>query len=194
MKVEFTSRDFRDFAQRYQETYGWLERDGKPSILVKLKSVREDKTIFIDKNSFEYAALSDRGNFFSFLPVSKGSYLYLNTIVVVQRIPARQWKRGICENNTSVRDLDGVYYDINFSLLETIFGNTENNTIKKFKETLVGDLVLFNHQFSIYKNGVYVYNLYIGEYFQGTIKLINEIFAQELTDIITKERLPISIV
>lgn len=194
MKVEFTSYGTRDFVQRYAETYGWLERNGKPNLLVKLLKITDSFLNFTDETGFEYTALSDRGNWFTFIPVVKGSYLYKDTIVVVQRIPARQWRRGICEENTSIKTIEGVSLDTNFEVLKAIFSPVQNTTIETFKHTLEGDRVLFNPQFSIYKNRFYVYDNVIGTYESGKVMLNNDLFQQEITDIFNSHNIPVVVV
>jgi hypothetical protein len=194
MKVEFTSYGTRDFVQRYAETYGWLERPGKPSLLVKLLKIRENSLIFTDETGFEYTALSDRGNWFSFIPVVKGSYLYQDSIVVVQRVPARQWRRGICEDNTSIRTLDHQSLNVNFETLKALFSPIRNTTIETFKETLIGNRVLFNNQFSLYQNRFFVYENFIGTYEPGKVTLNNDLFQQEVADIFNSFNIPVTVV
>lgn len=199
MKVEYNSDGYRDFSQRYSDTYGWLEREGKESILVKLLSVDHDSLKFMDKRGMEFFARPDMGNYFSFIPVVKGSYLYKGDVVVVQRRPARQWKRGICEDNTSITipgPIGGFrnVLDISFDVLEELFYPKPNFSVPIFRETRKGDAVLFNHQFSIYKNLIYVYDQCIGNYESGKFVLNDGTFMQEVQDIINLNKLDMEVV
>lgn len=198
MKVEYNSDGYRDFSQRYSGTYGWLEREGKESLLVKLLEVDHASLKFMDKRGMEFFARPDMGNYFSFLPVVKGSYLYKDDIVVVQRRPARQWKRGICEDNTSITKPSpvGEFKDslaISFEVLDEIFYPKPNFSVSIFRETRMGNVVLFNHQFSIYKGLIYVYDMCIGKYENGKFILNDGTFLQEIQDLITMNKLDMEV-
>lgn len=195
MKVEFTSEGYRDFSQRYSGTFGWLERKDKNPVLVQLQNVNSDELTFIDANRIEYFARSDRDNWFSFIPVKKGSYLYKDGIVVVQRRPARQWKRGICEDNTTITTLgDKQPLSVTFDILSNIFSPQYNYTVEKFRSFKGGDLVLFNNQFSIYNNVMYLYDIPIGQYKEGKLVLESDVFQQEVKDVFMLNRVDVEVV
>jgi len=192
MKTEFLSDGWRDFHQRYKDTFGWFEREGKPSVLVKLVSIEAHGLEFVDEQGFRYNAYPDKGNFFTFLPVVKGCYLFGDKVVTVERIPARQWRRGICNDNTSITNTAGYFYSVDFPIIKAIFTG-QNNTIERYK--LAKQLpVLLNSQFHIEHEGVFVYNKRIGNFGDDTIILDDSVFSQELGDLMKQHQLPIRVV
>ena len=189
MKEEVVSHSYRDFQQRYLGTFGWCEKPDGTSILVQVSKVTAEKVGFVDEKGGEYWALSDVGNVFSFLPVQRGLYYYDGSIIYLQRVPARQYKRGICLENTSVNDLtENFRRDVSHDLLQKVFGEQENPTLEKFKELPTRD-VLLNNMFAIIRNIVYLYDNAIGTYNVGRITLSNKLFKQELDDVIRDTRL-----
>lgn len=183
MKEEVVSHGYRDFQQRYLGTYGWYEKPDGTNILVQVFKVTSEKVGFVDENGGEYWALSDVGNVFSFLPVQRGLYYYNGSIIYLQRVPARQYKRGICLENTSINNLTEDYrMDVSHALLQKVFGWQENPTLEKFKELPARD-VLLNNMFAIIRKRVYLYDNVIGTY-NGRITLSNKLFKQELDDVI----------
>lgn len=192
MKAEFLSDGWRDFHQRYRNTFGWFERkDGHP-VLVKLTHIGEVSLEFTDESGFKYSAFADKGNFFTFLPVTKGCYLYDNKVVTVERIPARQWRRGICEDNTAISDILGNYYPIDFQVIKAIFTG-QNVSVEQYKEAKKLP-VLLNNQFHIEEMGMYLYNRRIGDFGGDTIILNEPLFKQELEDLMKQHQLPIRVV
>jgi hypothetical protein len=194
MREEFTSSNSKDFGQRYVGTFGWFEKPDGGKVMVLVGSISKEYVTFYDKNNFEYTAKADMGNVFSFLPVQKGLYEYQDDIVFISRVPARQWKRGICLDNTSVRSFNRGLSQIDFSynLLEKIFGENEDTLLQKFKENYSGNLLL-GRSFVIYNNLCYIYNNIIGSYSPTTttIYLTNSLFLQEITDILRMKNLPL---
>lgn len=194
MKVLYTSEGVHDFSQRYEGTFGWIDRANASSLMVKLTSVTPNTLTFQDKKNIEYYARADRDVWFSFLPVKKGSYLFHDEIVVVERRPARQWKRGICEENTTIRKLSGEFLPVSFEILQEVFDPSPNYTVQKFRDDGDGGCVLLNNQFSIYKDFVYLYSVLIGRYERGTITLDNDVFLQEIKDICRDKNLSLEVV
>jgi len=195
MREQYNVSGWNDFRQRYQDTFGWYERDGKPPLLVKLLSVDDSELRFQCKDGMTYHAKPDKGNFFTFIPVMKGVHYYGNCIVLVRRIPARQYKRGITTDNTAIVDIKtGLAISPTFELLESIFGDTYNPNFEKFVEKLSGD-VIFDNIFSIIDNNVHVYEALLGRYYPDTcrIELKGNIFFQEVSDVINKYSLPIMV-
>lgn len=193
MKEVFTSSGYSDFKQRYANTYGWYEKEDKSQILVNVASVDADRVVFRDDKGIDYFAYADFGNVFTFLPVQRGLYWYEGSIIYMSRLPARQYKRGICDNNTSIFDMHKQYaVAVDYHLLKTIFGKQENPSLEKFKTTYTGD-VLFNKTFAIIGEKVFLYNIVIGTYntSKKEITLENSLFQQELQDVMRINQLDI---
>ena len=190
MKAEYTREGWRDFNQRYSDTFGWFEGSNGP-VLVRLDSVSETTLRFSDSNGMGYTANVDRGNTFSFIPVIKGCYMYNGDVVVVERKPARQWKRGICVDNTTIRNLNGDHYDVDFPILRELFSGNPDNSVARYKQEGILP-VLLDNQFSVGKGlGIYLYTSLIGELdpVNKIVILEEELFKQEMQDLVNRHAL-----
>lgn len=196
MKEEFKSDGWKDFSQRYQGTFGFFERENAPRLLVQLVKVGETQLTFTDKAGMSYFANPDRGNVFSFIPVERGSYNFGSDVVMCSRVPARQWKRGLCIENTHIQSLsDGSSLPVDFTTLEIMFPVKEGRSsipLERFKATLSGN-VAFDTMFSLVNNRLFLYEREIGTYTNHLFTLTNHLFKQEVTDLITRHQLPISV-
>ncbi len=196
MKEEFKSDGWRDFAQRYQGTFGFYERENKARLLVQLVKVSETQLTFTDKTGLKYFANPDKGNVFSFIPVERGCYNYGADVVTCKRVPARQWKRGLCPENTNISSLrEKRSLPVDFTTLEIMFPVEEGRSstqLANFKAYLAGN-VAFDNMFSLVENKLYLYDNLIGTYGMRTFTLTNHLFKQEVNDLVTRHQLPITV-
>lgn len=186
MKEEFKSNGWKDFAQRYSDTYGWYETETKNRILVKLEVSNPELLTFYDEKGMTYYAKPDQGNVFEFIPVTRGVYQYNNSVIYVSRKPARQWKRGICSVNTTLFDLvNQNYVDVNFNNIACIFGNKDTHILNKFKKDMSPPYVCLNEMFSLVDSSLMVYNTLVGKFNRDKreIKMSVPIFKQEVQDL-----------
>lgn len=193
MKAEFKSSEWRDFTQRYHNTYGWFEREGKPSLLVNVAEVNEERMVFIDKQGMKYTALADKGNIFSFIPVIRGMYKCKGEVTYILRTAARQYKRGICQDNTSIVSLYQGSQFLDFKIIEDMLNTNVQEDIAKFKGGL-RDNVLLSNQFSIVGGQVYLYNDVIGKIAKEHVELTSPLFMQEITDIFRANNIDMEVV
>lgn len=122
---KFMATNAGDFRQRYEGTYGWYIAKDK-RVLVSILAVGEGVLQFIDRNSIKYTlnrdSTEDIG--FSFLaPKMQWHNTKDFGPVLVQRIPQKQYRRGICSNNTRITNKDGVNLGVNFHTLAAVFEN-----------------------------------------------------------------------
>jgi hypothetical protein len=130
MFEKFTATTVGDFRQRYEGTYGLFKR-GKDSLLVCLTRVRgpsdtnEPFVEFKDSKGVTFKVNiteenSDIG--FEFLPPKSAYYnIEGGTPWLLKRIPAKQYSRGICGKNTSIRNGRGANLSVDFDSLISIF-------------------------------------------------------------------------
>lgn len=188
----YTTHNHHDFNARYSNTYGWLLREdnGKP-LFVHLIEADGERLYFDIGTDFKYHAEVDGGARFEFIPVNKGWFATTDDdLVFLCRLPARQWKRGISENNTRATSLLGMRsVRITYDLLESIFNAKDIFP----KETSVGTLI--SRHFVISKSGVvYFYNQSVGVFDKGTIILDTGLnITQELNDAIKRANLNYSV-
>lgn len=127
MFEKFTAIGANDFKQRYQGTYGFFTR-GDKKYLTRLENVYvggQSYVEFVDRNGMEYKLLQDSKEDncgFEFIPPKCAFY---NTKEgsprIINRIPARQYQRGICDRNTSIKDLIGRSFNVDFKILAALF-------------------------------------------------------------------------
>jgi hypothetical protein len=130
MFEKFTSADSGDFQRRYQGTFGFFVNKGN-KLLTRLDKVNVDGRLssveFSDVEGLRYLLKPDsdkEGLGFEFLPPKCAYYNTAGGIpLLINRIPARQYLRGICDRNTSIRDMLGKGYPVDFSTLLQVFAN-----------------------------------------------------------------------
>lgn len=194
MLEEFKLSSWGDFSKRYNKTFGWYLSDKGPKLLVQVGEVSSAGTKFYGAEGQEYFALPDKGNVFEFLPVERGLYNIARGVVLCQRVPARQWRRGLHRDNTQIKLMDAGSFsslDITFDLLAEIFTAPDyDNAIQQFlKGKRVS--VAFNSMFGCLKNGTFLlFGSKIGTYNKDVIELDSDLFFQEVSDLVRDKKLP----
>jgi len=105
MKDTFTTENANDFHRRYQGTFGWYigGKTDTTKKLVEITEVRDRRCTFRDVDGRQYHATIDSGVIFEFEPLQSGWWNGSdNSTYLVQRVPARQWQRGVSRGNTSI--------------------------------------------------------------------------------------------
>jgi len=197
-----TSSNVNDFKQRYQNVIGWyIDNESGKKILVRVHAVGPERVTFVDQAQHTYYAVVDGGVKFEFLPVEKAWRNTADQSYYVHRIPARQYRRGISEENTICSSL---------GFMETAYGDDLNWTkrifsaysypqeYKKEVDRFLADKrpngVAISPHFAIGKRQVFFNNLVIGSYSTTAkdIKLseVGLIVEQELRDCIRRNNYP----
>jgi len=119
------SATYEDFKQRYQGCYGWLCYDEKETMVV-ITSVKRDRVTFNTKTGSDFFAFADQDVTFKFLPIRRGWYKTGTGVVLLERVPARQYNRGISAANTSCKYVPFGYNvlkarNLGVELLEDVF-------------------------------------------------------------------------
>lgn len=186
-----TSNNYRDFHARYHNTYGWILRPGRDKQFVKLLECDETELRFTLDDGMTHHVNVDSGVMFEFQQVERGFYRVNDDIWYLARVPARQWKRGICVANTQLMLLDKsgkrwwVPEDRGFDTFKVILTTPQNYacTGSKYKHKLL------SKHFCVTSAGhVYFYQQQIGNELEGRIKLTEsgQIVQQELRDVIKR--------
>lgn len=192
MFEKFTSVDARDFATRYQGTFGFFYREGKKKFLSRLEVV-DHAVRFVDVRGIPYELLPDSvdDTGFEFLPPKAG---YTNTdagAMLVQRKAQKQFSRGISDKNTTLFLLNSKSHEhvpVNFKNLSKVY---ENNVLSQvawtqFINKEVPSMAL-GQQFAMNPSYLYVLDVNIGKVLSLThnsviIELTNELFKTEIRD------------
>lgn len=197
MKVPIFSCRLEDFNQRYTGTWGWLEESAENKrMLVKITRVDRNGVEFNTQNATGVCEVTG-GSVFEFLPVTKGLFQTSDgAIWYMNRVPARQYHRGISEKNTRVL-LWGSEVDnwrnakLSHKLLEAVFSPNYSPLKKWHKDTF-----LLNEHFAILGTGFSFWNVNVGTYnpADGTIILSNKIILQEVQDCIKRNDYPFKVI
>lgn len=193
MLEQFTSAGYRDFTQRYHNTFIWYNNENK-RLLVKVTDVGQDVMTFTDEKKMTYTANADQGVQFESVPCQRGLYNVGNEVVYVSRKAVKQYRRGLCNDNTSIH---GFFYGplpVTFDNVKSIFGekgkdvNYVEEWLQKKREG-----VAFTTQFAVWSNVLYIYNQKIGVVDGKVFRLTNSIFQQEVKDFIRNLNLPFTV-
>lgn len=197
MLDSLTSYNSRDFRQRYRGVYGWFTPPStKRRILVKVVEVDEYQVIFEDEHRASYNAIANTGVQFEFIPISKKLFRCNKTIYCAERVPARQWTRGVAGANTRITNVvSGGAGPVSFAIVKAAFVDTADlNKKAEITDFLEGSIsgLLLNEMFCLAEKGVYLYSTLIGTYDldKHTILLDDGTFRQELVDAVNELNLP----
>lgn len=186
----YTSSNHHDFNARYAGTYGWLLSDkvsGERSF-VHLIEADGERLTFDMGGSLVYNTNINSGVRFQFIPVSRGWFASKDgRVLFLERIPARQWKRGISSQNTTVRDSNGLMgVKLTYAVLSDIFTKDDHRSPYKPSEPYC-----ISQHFAINPyNQVYCFNIHVGDLKGNTITLNDTLsVAQELRDAIRRANL-----
>lgn len=188
-----------DFLQRYAKSYGWLVNPDKSKRLVYIKKVEQYKVVFNDVEGMEFFSNADSNVQFEFLPITRGWHTTSLGPVILQRIPAKQYCRGINSNNTSAsiatgpEERDILYIDLSIDVLKEIFEETQPSMLFEYLNGVVPWFVLSKY-FLIYKSSLFFYSTKIGQVVdKGKITLNSSFVQQEVLDTIRRRGLPFTV-
>ena len=192
LKEEFKSDSSRDFHARYGGTFGWYERAIDDRLLVQLKESDQMSLHFEDQNGIKYEAQADKGNVFCFIPVERKLHNVDGDVWMTSRIPARQWKRGMCAANTRIHSLsDNRKLPVNFSTISNLFANSTEQE-RAFRKGMAVNIAI-SDSFAIVGSKVYLYDIEIGVFKKEQIVLNDNLFIQEVKDVVSRNKYDITV-
>lgn len=203
MFEKFTSLGSADFKQRYIGTYGFF-KEGEKKTLVQISAITRDTVHFTDRNNSGYHlkadSLSDVG--FEFIP-PKSSYYNIagGDPVLVTRVPARQYSRGVCDKNTMIRKLNLGGQEIGFNMLAAIFESKETvaSALSSGYKDMLGFAVSPQFAVSFMNKDLRCFDHSIGSVeYNGDLFQINldqpEVWSTEIKDAFTRNNLKVEFV
>jgi hypothetical protein len=172
MFEKFMSENAADFRQRYEGTYGFYRGEDGKKLLAKLVSIR-DTVSFLDSRGMAYSLRpNETDNIgFEFLPPKSGYHNTPKGTLLVTRVPARQFQRGISGKNVTITLLSEVGLSavrVDFPMLEAIFLTPlgKEEAFKTFKDG--GMACSISKQLALLKtkgeNYVFLYENSIGNF------------------------------
>jgi hypothetical protein len=125
MFEKFLRANSQDFRQRYENTFGYFRDEKGHRTLTQLMAVGEDVCIFTDVRGMEYRlnADSERDIGFEFIPPKSGYFNIEGGAILVQRVAAHQFQRGVSSRNMAFNRLFGGLRacKLTFPLMEQIY-------------------------------------------------------------------------
>lgn len=189
-----TSENYRDFHQRYSHTFGWLITKDKPDQFVQILDLDDNSVNFkTSKDGPTYYAKVNGGAVFKFQQVERGLYRGLDGLIwYLARIPARQWKRGVCKQNTQLQFLDSNNFynpdDRGFDSFANVLCNEQRY---EYQENEYEDTLISKH-FCVSSTGsVFFYNRAIGSADKNgsiTLNQFGAVVKQELQDALRRNK------
>lgn len=189
-----TSDNRRDFRQRYQGTFGWFLKANKIPLFVYVKTVTDSAVYFTDLSGHEWHANVDSDLKFEFIPVNHGFFNGALDVYYLERVPARQWQRGISAANTRIWSGTRGWVGVEMKTLAEIFVNplSLNEALDLY---LKGDraCVALSKHFALLKNQLCFYLRKIGVRDDHRIALTSSLVRQEFMDTIRRNSLPFQV-
>jgi hypothetical protein len=197
-----TTANHRDFAARYSNTYGFFTTESGRRMLVYVARVDQASVKFADKDGASAAELFearvDRGVEFEFIQVTRGYFNTSKHVYLLTRVPQRQWKRGISQENTHItilgasgRNSFGPTHEV---LLAIFCGTTPPIAVlwRQFQNGERGAVALSSH-FAVAGTEVWFFDKLVGVYKEGTIVLKSNVLLQELSDVVRRADIPLMV-
>ena len=197
MKDSLTSNNYQDFRQRYEGTFGFLIKpNDHKKLLVQLVSVNSEQVDFLDKNGHYYNVVCDSGVPFEFIPVDRRVVnLQRGRTVFACRKPARQWKRGVCADNTVFVNIEtGKTLSVGFDLIESVYSQDETSYVDYYQQYKSGKRfsVALSDKFCVFDGNLFLYNTKVGS-LKDDVAKVSTLFRQELSDVCKRNNLPITV-
>lgn len=191
MITSLTSRNHQDFRQRYLRTFGYLLTESGNKKFVEVTNSGSGAVYFKAGDELEFHAVVNSGVKFEFIPVTRGWFNASDgNVYFLERVPARQWRRGICQDNTRIHNIKGFKeVVVEYTVLNSIFDPNVVNKVDHNKRP-----VALSQAFAINPIGtLYFFDQLIGSMKDNKIVLTNNIVKQELQDLVNRKSYPFTI-
>jgi hypothetical protein len=199
-----TSHNIRDFNARYNHTWGFLVQDNGLKKLVWVSKVTEERVSFNDSAGNKFFGLVDKGMMFEFIPITRGlfnvSYGPSNGVILLQRVAARQWQRGISANNTRAYILAGgafIQHPLD-TVIPKIFEGGQTNA--KLSADMVdhilakGEGVALSRHFAVMQDKMFFFNIEVGTVKDKKITLTHPTLSQEINDMLRRNKYNLQVI
>lgn len=186
------SQNFDDVKKYFQHTYVKFAETGDH--IWHIDTVNPNEIICSDKNKEQVGIDLTIGYNLEYILPRKAVFQFGNEAVMLSRIPARQWKKGMCKANTAFHTLssDGTWMALNFdiNMIEGFVNKPSYYPIdiaqKEFQKEN-GDLLscALNPRMAVCKTGkLYIDNVLVGKMsFKDKAVLCKQIFKPEVSKV-----------
>jgi hypothetical protein len=186
---EIKSTNAAENRSRYNGTLGFLTTESNKKLVVLIEEVGSSYTKVVDENGIAYTLKNDTGCKLEFTQVpSKWFRITPKHIGFVCRRAERQYKRGICVDNTRLyipdKSIGLLVKDITPEIIQQLFYPTTDIDVS-FPIVPCG---MFSDYFAWINTNLYIKTVPIGTVDHNTkkITLLTKIFEQELKDALNR--------
>lgn len=186
------SQNFDDVKKYFQHTYVKFAETGDH--IWHIDTVNPNEIICSDKNKEQVGIDLTIGYNLEYILPRKAVFQFGNEAVMLSRIPARQWKKGMCKANTAFHSMtsEGTWVQLNFdiNMIEGFVNKPSyyplDIAVKELSDEN-GDLfsVALNSRMSLSKSGkLYIDNVLVGKViFKDKVVVCKHIFKPEIAKI-----------
>lgn len=197
--MEIVPSNWRDADKYYRGTYVKFKEHGEKLFFIDVVTETEIHGKDEDDNTFILYLDEDAPYTLDYILPSRAVFNYKSTAYMLQRVPARQYQRGLSAGNTRVIEIpSGARRDFNFQMLKAFVNKQNYPTLKdaifgKAKEKVLA--VSSRMSFGRESRVLYVDCTPVGEFNRETNTFrINTMFNPELKELIAKNPWSVEIV
>lgn len=183
--MEFTSTVWRDIEKYFRHTYVKFDEYGDKLFYITEVSPEYVSGLDEEKTNFQLF-LSDASPYtVNYILPHKAVFQYKDSVYSLQRIPARQYKRGLCEDNTQIVNVaTGQKQELTFDILKAFVNKPQYSSFSAaFNTKIKTKAVALNSRMSFMRTGaILVDSTQVAKYDYTTkkISINHKIFLPEI--------------
>ncbi len=182
--MQFTPQNVNDIDRYYRDTYVKFKEYGER--LFYIQSVSPSMVTGTDEDGtyFEVHLRSSNPYQMDYILPHKAVFQYKDNVYLLQRIPAKQYRRGLCSGNTQIiRVTDGEKIPMIAPILKAFVNKQNYSTFSEaFKSKHKAFALGPRMHFLKADAGIYIDMTLVARHFYGTekIQMIQPIFTSEI--------------
>lgn len=187
-----------DIQRYFQGTYVKLKEFGDK--LFYLESVNKEQVVLVDENKDNFVILLEEADPYhlEYVLPHRAVFPFRDSVSLLQRIPAKQYHRGCCGENTRIVDIfTNTTYEIHFRSLTAYIAkpnyvDVQSALFDKASKKLVGVAITDRISFGRLSQAFYVDNRVVGTFNRdkSQVEMVHAFFKPELAALFQKANLP----
>lgn len=175
--MKFCPSTASDIQKYYRQTFVKFTELGDKLLYVQKVEMNEVLCVDSKDDAFVVELREDEPYEMNYTLPHRGLFLCEGGLYQLRRIPARQWRRGICSDNTLITNmLSGKNVPISFDILEAFTNKPVYQQLSAWKE----DNMLLSQRFAVLNTGaIFCDRLSIGNMEKGRA-VVQSLFAPEI--------------
>ena len=121
--MDFVHSNWRDIQKYYENTYVKFSEFGDKLFYINYVDPNKVAGVDDENTAFELFLSDSAPYMVNYLLPHKAVFQWKDSVYLLQRIPARQYRRGLCSDNTMITNVaTGTRLDIGFNSLKAFVG------------------------------------------------------------------------